>query len=93
LGLAGNPEFLDLSAWQADQTQRSWNDVLEGGIEEEAFGRRLQEASRRGRALGGSEFVRELEKRAGRQLRALSVGRPRKRGPDEERQLSLEIGV
>jgi putative transposase len=93
LGLAVHPGFLDLSAWQAEYTQQRWSDVLETGVEEEAFGRRLQEASRRGRPLGGHEFARELEKRTGRELRPLPVGRPRKQDREDAGQLSLEIGV
>lgn len=92
LGLAGNPGFLDLSAWQAEYTSPQWGKVLETGIEEEAFGRRLQEASRRCRPLGGDEFAQALEKRAGRELRPLPVGRPRKQGRREDG-LSLAIGV
>src|SRR5260370_1907679 len=44
--------ILDLSAWQAKYTQQRWREVLETRLEEEAFGRRLQEASRRGRSAG-----------------------------------------
>jgi putative transposase len=93
LGLTANLGFLDLSAWQTQYTRQQWNEVLETGVEEEAFGRRLQEASRCGRALGGGEFVRELEQRIGREFRAQPVGRPRKQEYGDDRQLSLEIGV
>jgi len=92
-GLAANTGFLDLSAWQAEYTQQRWSAVLETGVEEEAFGRRLQEASRRGRPLGSQEFARTLEHRAGRPLRPLPVGRPRTRRSEEDGQLSLEIGI
>jgi len=93
VGRTANPGFLDLSAWQAEYTQQRWREVLETGVEEEAFGRRLQEASRRGRPLGGGEFARELEKRTGRELRPRPVGRPRKQPSGDDCQLSLEIGV
>jgi putative transposase len=93
LGLAENSGFLDVSAWQAEYTQQRWLQVLETGVEEEAFGRRLQEASRRGRPLGGQEFARELERRTGRQLRPGPVGRPTKKSGEDSDQLLLEIGV
>ena len=93
MGLAENPGFLDVSAWQAEYTQQRWHEVLETGVEEEAFGRRLQEASRRGHPLGSNEFARELEERTGRELRPRPVGRPRKQGCEEDGQLALEIGV
>jgi putative transposase len=93
VGLTANPGFLDLSAWQAEYTQQRWSEVLEAGVEEEAFGRRLQEASRRGRPLGSSEFTTELEKLTGRALRPQSVGRPRKQTCEDDHQLSLETGV
>jgi hypothetical protein len=67
--------------------------VLETSVEEEAFGQRLGEASRRGRPLGSEDFAKELERRAGRKLRPLPVGRPRKKPARESNQLSLQIGV
>jgi hypothetical protein len=63
------------------------------GVDEEAFGRRLQEASRRGRPLGSDEFAQELEKQTNRTLRPLPAGRPTKRPHNDDGQLSLEIGV
>jgi putative transposase len=93
VGLTANPGFLDLPEWQAEYTQQRWSQVLETGVEEEAFGRRLQEASRRGRPLGGSQFASELEKRTGRELRPQPVGRPRKQPCGDDGQLSLQIGV
>jgi len=93
LGLAVDPGLLDLRAWQTEYTPQSWADVLDVGVEEEAFGRRLQEASRRGRPLGGVTFVRELERRAGRELRGFRVGLPRTQDADGDRQLSLENGA
>lgn len=92
LGWAGLDGFIDLCAWREQYSQPQWAEVLEFGIEEEAFGRRLQEASRRGRPLGGAEFVHGLEARAGRELRPLRPGRPRKAHREENGQLSLKIG-
>jgi putative transposase len=93
LGLTANAGFLDLSAWQADYTPHRWSTALAMGVDEEAFGRRLQEASRRGRPLGSDEFAQDLEKQTSRTLRPRPAGRPRKRPHRDEGQLSLEIGV
>ena len=93
LGLEEDRGLLDLSAWQAEYNRNRWKEVLETSVEEEAFGQRLQEASRRGRPLGGEEFTKVLEGRAGRALSPLPVGRPRKREREASNQLHLEIGV
>ncbi len=92
LGLEG-ANGLDLAAWRAEYTHEQWNDVLTLGADEESFGRRLQEASRRGRPLGSEAFLRELESRAGRELRPLQVGRPRKVRGEGDSQLTLGIGI
>lgn len=93
LGLAANPGLLDLSAWQAEYTRDRWRTVLQLGADEEAFGRRLQEASRRGRPLGSEDFAQHLEHRTGRTLRPRPAGRPGKRPHNDDGQFSLEIGV
>ena len=93
LGLTANAGFLDLSAWHAEYTSHRWSTVLAVGVDEEAFGRRLQEASRSGRPLGSDEFTQNLEKQTNRTLRPRPAGRPRKRIYNDDGQLSLEIGV
>jgi putative transposase len=93
LGLEDNGGFLDLAAWEAEYTREQWREVLSSSLQEEAFGRRLREASRGGRPLGGDEFARDLELRAGRKLRPLPAGRPRKQTSEADAQLSLQIGV
>lgn len=84
--------LLDAAAWKREYSWPRWKAVLETSVVEEAFGQRLQEASRRGRPLGQQSFVDDLEKRCGRKLRALPVGRPRKVLHDNERQLVLADG-
>jgi putative transposase len=84
---------LDLEQWKAEYTREQWRKVLASTVEEESFGRRLQEASRRGRPLGDGSFVEFLEWRAGRRLRPRAVGRPRKVEVEEGEQLSLGIGI
>ena len=93
LGLDAAGLLVDLSAWRAEYDQHRWRDVLETSVEDEAFGQRLQEASRRGRPLGDEEFTKVLERRAGRVLSSLPVGRPRKRQEKADDQLSLKIGI
>ena len=93
LGLTANAGLLDLTPWQTEYTPRSWRTALAMGVDEEAFGRRLQEASRRGRPLGSDEFAQNLEEQTNRTLRPLPAGRPRKRTRNDDGQLSLEIGV
>jgi putative transposase len=84
-----SPELLDLACWRAEYDWPRWSEVLRTSVDEEAFGRRLQEASRRGRPLGDDPFVDDLESRSGRQLRARPVGRPKRSGPPAENQWSL----
>jgi hypothetical protein len=67
--------------------------VLNTSIGEEAFGQRLQEASRRGRPFGGERFIEDLEKRCGRRLRALPVGRPKKASKEEKDQLAFGFDI
>jgi len=86
------PDWVELSRWQAEYTRDQWRQVLETSVGEESFGRRLQEASRRGRPLGQESFAHGLEQQAGRPLLPRAVGRPRKQIPEGD-QLSLQISV
>ena len=88
-----NSALIDLDPWRQRYDWPRWQNVLRTSIDEEALGLRLMEASRRGRPLGDAEFTDELEKRCGRCLRALPVGRPRKKLDREEGQLSLGNGI
>ena len=92
LGLTGN-RLLDLSGWRQEYTEDRWKRVLATDVADEDFGQRLQEATRRGRPLGSEGFVEELEKRSGRILEALPVGRPKKQKIDLEGELSMGFGV
>jgi putative transposase len=91
-GAAGS--FVDLSPWRQHYDWDRWKTVLETSVGEEAFGLRLQEASRRGRPFGGAEFTEVLEQRSGRKLEPLPTGRPKKvKEKIDGEQLSLGIGV
>jgi putative transposase len=85
----GGGGLVDLSVWRERYDWPRWAEALRTSIDEEAFGRRLQEASRKGRPMGGDEFVDELEERSGRRLRAQPVGRPRRVSEGEEEQMVL----
>lgn len=91
------PEVLDLRVWRTEYTHRQWGEVLRSSVEEEAFGRRLQEASRRGRPLGTAGFITSLERRVGRKLAVPPPGRPKKEkregSGDQGEQLTLGTGV
>ncbi len=90
---SGRAGFVDLSPWQERYDWPSWREALRTSVDEEAFGRRLQEASRRGRPFGEEQFVDDLEKGCGRRLRARPVGRPKAASAEEVDQLSLSYGV
>jgi len=85
--------LLDLAPWREQYDWPRWKIVLQTSIAEEAFGQRLQEASRRGRPLGEEPFVDDLETRCGRRLRALPVGRPKRESNEQPNQLGIGIGV
>jgi putative transposase len=72
------PQFLDLTAWQAEYDARRWRQVLADGVDEETFQQRIREASMCGRPLGSDEFAERLEMEAGRRLRPNPRGRPKK---------------
>ena len=50
--LRGRADLVDLTPWQAKYDGPRWQEALRSSIDEEAFGQRLREASRRGRPLG-----------------------------------------
>jgi putative transposase len=91
--LEGRANFVNLKPWQAKYDGPRWREALRSSIDEEAFGDRLREASRRGRPLGDDAFLENLEKCCGRKLRAQPVGRPRKINEEERDQLSFGFGA
>ena len=50
--LQGRADLVDLTPWQAKYDGPRWQEALRSSIDEEAFGQRLREVSRRGRPLG-----------------------------------------
>lgn len=98
--LTGMPDpkgLLDLGPWAQEYTPERWRMVLASSVAEEALAERLREATLRGRPLGSEEFIDELERKTGRQLRPLPAGRPKKPRTEsaaagaDGRQLPLEI--
>jgi len=72
--------ILCLDAWRKLATPESWKAYLIERTDEE-FVRTLRLRTSRGRPLGSDSFISKLETIAGRRLRALPNGRPRKETP------------
>lgn len=92
-GRASKRQLVDVKPWTTEYDWTGWKLLLATTVEDEAFGLRLQDASRRGRPLGSEAFTTALESRCGRRLRPMPVGRPRKSEPEEGNQLALGYGV
>jgi putative transposase len=87
---------LEMSVWAGEYDEARWSRVLRTTIDDEAWQRRLEEATLRGRPLGSETFVDDLERRLGTCLRPSPPGRPPKQRQDTSpavRQMSMEIGV
>ena len=72
LGSHDPVELVDLERWWVDWTVQEWTEVLRAGSSEAAD---IREATYRGRVLGSSKFVGDLERRLNRKLA------PQKSGP------------
>jgi len=67
--------LVDFASWRQVRGRGQWGNVLRGPApKNESL--RLRQATLSGRPLGGEEFVRDLEKEAGRCLTPGRVGRP-----------------
>ncbi|MCF6284511.1 MAG: transposase, partial [Candidatus Hydrogenedentes bacterium] len=78
-GTAKDDGLLDLALWRdmlGDEAR--WRSVLEKGIDPE-FQAKFRQNTQTGRPLGTDSFLSKLEHALGRRVRALPVGRPRKR--------------
>lgn len=73
--------LLDLTPWRDRYNPERWGQVLSTGVDEEALGERLHEATRLGRPLGDEAFVADLEARTGRILQPQRPG-PKGTGRD-----------
>jgi hypothetical protein len=54
-----------------------WNEILSTAVAEGEF-ERVRRATRTGEPLGSREFIKDMERRAGRRLRVMERGRPKK---------------
>lgn len=77
------PPFLSLSAWREAFRADQWKAVLRGH-EFDLDPESVRRAVLQGKPLGGREFVRQLERSAGRGLELRSKGRPRRPQPGEQ---------
>jgi putative transposase len=71
---------LDLAGWRELSGGLDWESALEEPVEPRDLGR-IRRAMRTGRPLAGDRFLSNLERRLGRRLRPLKVGRPRRAKP------------
>jgi putative transposase len=71
-------DLLDLAAWRKAYSAKEWAALLHGGGTPETL-EPLRMNTRTGRPLGSLAFLTKLETSLGRRLRALPVGRPKKR--------------
>jgi putative transposase len=86
---------LEMAVWAREYDGVRWATALRTTVENEAWQRRLEEATMQGWPLGSEPFVDELEHRLGTRLRPNPPGRPPKPIVESAlvvRQMSLEIG-
>ena len=76
--------LLDLSDWKREWRGDRWKVQLERPQDELEIAR-IRGNTHRGRPLASDSFLSRLERRLGRRLRALPVGRPTKRTPGTKR--------
>ena len=69
--------LLNLDEWQKMATGLNWKNVLRE-TEDESEIKRIHLHTHRGRPLGSDNFLSRMERRFGRRLRTLPVGRPKK---------------
>jgi putative transposase len=69
--------LLDMGDWAANYDGSRWRRVLQTSVDDEAWHRRLQQATFTGRPFGSDRFVGKLESTMDCRLRPKPVGRPR----------------
>ncbi len=84
VGETPSDELIDLRAWRRRSAGLDWRALL-CEPEDELAVHRLRSSTHTGRPLGSDSFVAKLERRLGRRLRPLPVGRPRKRPAEKKR--------
>jgi putative transposase len=76
-GRAGS-DLLNLSWWYGTMSAGQWRKELADGLTDSEL-RRLRISTHTGRPLGGDSFLSKVETLLGRRVRAMPVGRPKKR--------------
>ncbi len=71
--------LLDLEDWSAAWTPARWRSQLQEPLDEVET-RRVQSHLHTGRPLASDSLLSKLERKLGRRLRPLAIGRPRKKG-------------
>jgi len=71
-------ELLDMQTWRRLFDDKDWKDVLRDEADEGAE-KTLRRHTMTGRPYGSDQFIRKLEKKLDRKVRALPIGRPRKK--------------
>ena len=76
----GEDEFglIDAGRWRQQSTGINWKNILRASMDERQISR-IRIYCRTGRPLGSDGFISRLESMIGRRLRALPVGRPKKK--------------
>jgi putative transposase len=74
--------LLDMQQWRRLSGRMDWRKILQEVQPDEEI-KRLRLNTHRGRPLAGDSLMSKLEKKLGRRLRPLPVGRPKKRVNDE----------
>ena len=74
--------LLDMQQWSRLSHGLNWRNILQEIQSDEEI-KRLRLNTHRGRPLAGDNLLSKLEKKLGRRLRPLPVGRPKKRVNDE----------
>jgi len=67
---------LNLNDWRKMSTGLNWKNVLREAVDE-SEAKRIRLHTHRGRPLGSDKFLSKMERRLGRRLRPLPVGRPK----------------
>jgi putative transposase len=80
-GVRSPAPLLDMEAWSALNSAPDWKAMLAKADDCEALAR-MRLNTRVGRPLASDSLLSKLERKLGRRLRPLPVGRPRKEDPD-----------
>lgn len=67
--------LLNFDRWKQLYSPSQWREVLEASIADEAFSRRLREATRTGRPSGSPEFIQRLESLTGKVFTRQKTGK------------------